>query len=363
MKKKFIPIAAFFITLTSFGCSHEGSGFLDKFLKGGGSTVPVTVENVLVRDRSYKIKVPAVLKPSEEVKVTMPDEVTIKRVFIAKGDAVEAGDTLFQISEKTNTSILKKYREELKDARTEVEKNSYLYNNRDRLLEEGRIDQNQYDNLEMELDTNEAKIEKLQAEISRLGEQTGDISITSPIGGIVSDVTARAGMAYSANNPLATITKVDPILAVFELESYESSTVRPGMIIDVRLSDLSGKNLRGEITKVDTTLDPENKTFKTYATVPNTKGYLKVGMSAEIEFMSRKKQRFYLIPAEALIREHRRYFVFTVINGVAHKVEVVPKEKRGNRIEIAKGLRKDDLIVVKGNDKLTEGAVVDIWGR
>jgi len=215
----------------------------------------------------------------------------------------------------------------------------------------------------MELDTNEAKIEKLQAEISRLGEQTGDISITSPIGGIVSDVTARAGMAYSANNPLATITKVDPILAVFELESYESSTVRPGMIIDVRLSDLSGKNLRGEITKVDTTLDPENKTFKTYATVPNTKGYLKVGMSAEIEFMSRKKQRFYLIPAEALIREHRRYFVFTVINGVAHKVEVVPKEKRGNRIEIAKGLRKDDLIVVKGNDKLTEGAVVDIWGR
>jgi len=89
MKKKFIPIAAFFITLTSFGCSHEGSGFLDKFLKGGGSTVPVTVENVLVRDRSYKIKVPAVLKPSEEVKVTMPDEVTIKRVFIAKGDAVK----------------------------------------------------------------------------------------------------------------------------------------------------------------------------------------------------------------------------------------------------------------------------------
>jgi len=56
-------------------------------------------------------------------------------------------------------------------------------------------------------------------------------------------------------------------------------------------------------------------------------------MPAEVEFKSGEKQRMYLIPDEALIRERRRYFVYTVLNGVAHKVEVVPKEKIGDQMK------------------------------
>lgn len=358
-----IKIAAIFALLAPFGCSQDRGGFLDRFLKGGGSTVPVTIENVLVRDRAYEIKVPATLRAAEEVNITVPEEVTLKQVLVAKNDPVEEGNAIFQVAERETASLVNKYRDDLKDAKAELEKNTYLIRNRDRLLDEGRLDQNQYDGLDAEIETNEARIERLQAEISRLKDQTGNVNITSPISGVVSSINGAVGTTVAPGKTIATITKVNPILAVFELESYESSTVRPGMAVNVKLPDLSGESLKAEIAKVDPTLDPESKTFKVYASVPNQKGYLKVGMPAEVQFTSSQKQRFYLIPAEALIREHRRYFVFTVINGVAHKVEVVPKEKKGGRIEIAKGLREDDIVVVKGNDKLTEGTVVDIWGR
>ena len=162
---------------------------------------------------------------------------------------------------------------------------------------------------------------------------------------------------------MVSITQFDPIVAEFELASYESATIRPGAMVDVKLPDLSAENFKGKISKVDSTIDPDDQSFKVWASIPNPKGFLKAGMSAEIQFTTSQKQRFFLIPTEALIRERRRYYVFTVINGVAHRVEVVPKEKRGRKVEIAKGLREDDLVVVKGNDKLTEGTVVDIWGR
>lgn len=350
-------------TVLIAGCSSGGDGILDRFLKGSSGTVPVTVENVIVTEKTYEIKVPATLAPASETTVSLPEEVTIRRTIAAKGDRVAEGDALFQIAETKTSSLLEKYRTDLRDAKAEVEKNSYLMRNRDRLLDEGKIDQDMYDKLDVEYEAGEAKVEKLQAEVTRLKDQTGDLSIASPTDGVVSNMFASVGMTIPAGKPLATITKTDSMTAIFELASYEAPAVRPGMPVMVRFPDLGGEAIKGAISNIDSSLDPANQTFRVFASIPNTKGFLKVGMTAEVQFMSNQKQRFYLIPTAALIKDKRRNFVFTVLDGAAHKVEVVTKEKQGNYIEIAKGLRENDLVVVKGNDKLIEGAMVDIWGR
>ncbi len=363
MKRKILTPVLILLLLATASCSSKENGFFAKLFKGGGSTVPVTVENVLIRDRSYRVEVPAVLRPSEKRDVTLPADATIEKVFVAKGDSVVVGDPLFQISENEIRAQLGRLNSDLRDARAEFDKNSYLFNNRDRLLEEERIDQSQYDSLEVELDTSETRVARLFAELTALRDRPKNRSIVSPINGTVDDVSAAVGVTAIAGKPLVSITQFDPIRAEFELASYESATVHTGARVDVRLPDLSAENFRGKITKVDSSIDPDDQSFKVWASVPNPKGFLKAGMSAEVQFTTSRKQRFFLIPSEALIRERRRYYVFTVINGVAHRVEVVPKEKRGRRVEIAKGLREDDMVVVKGHNKLTEGTVVDIWGR
>ncbi|MBT3181094.1 MAG: efflux RND transporter periplasmic adaptor subunit [Deltaproteobacteria bacterium] len=363
MKKTILMILFLPLVITVEGCSSDKDSLFAKLFKGGGSTVPVTVENVIIKDRSYTVEVPAVLRPSERREVTLPADATIERVYVAKGDSVAEGDPLFQISEGEIKSQLARLNDNLRDARAEFDKNSYLYNNRDRLLEEERIDQVQYDNLEIDIDTSETLVTRLQGEMAALRERPRNSSIPSPISGIVEDVSVAVGVTAAAGKPLVSITQFNPMLAEFELASYESATVNSGTNIDVRLPDLSADNFKGKIVKVDSSINPDDQSFKVWASVPNPKGFLKAGMSAEVQFTTSQKQRFFLIPSEALIRDRRRYYVFTVINGVAHRVEVVPKEKRGKRVEIAKGLREDDLVVVKGHDELTEGTVVDIWGR
>lgn len=364
MKNLSIACIAMASLVVSAGCTGEGSDLLIKLLKGGrGSAVPVTVENVVLREYAQKMAVPASLEASDEIEITLPAEIVIDRAYVSEGDVVEAREALFHISEEDITARIAQTRLDQREAQTKFEKNTYFLRNRDRLLDEGRIDRNQYDNLEAEVEASDAAVEKLRLEITRLEERLANTTIASPIAGVVSKRYASAGMTMPANKPLAIITTVDPIYATFRLASHMATTVRPDMAVKIRFPDLRGEEATASITSVDTTLDQKDNMFAVKAAIPNPTGYLKVGMPAEVEFISPRKQRFYLIPAEALIRQRGRYFVFKVVKGVAQKVQVIPNETRGDRVEIVKGLRDDDLVVVKGHDKLTEGAVVDIWGR
>ncbi len=359
----FALIAA--IVVVAFSCSNEGDGFLARILRGnsGGSAVPVTVTNVVMREHSPTITVPAKLVPTERVEVSLPEEATIDAVMASDGDLVDVGDALFRISEENTITKLTGLRTDLKEAQAQLEKNSYFLRNRDRLRDEGRVDDTQYDNLESQVDEDEAAVERQQQEIARLEDRAGETTITATIAGVVSDSKAAPAATFDANAPIMAIEKVNPIEAEFRLAAYEATTVRPGMPIQIRFRELGGERAAGRITYVGTKLDPKTNTFDVRAQIPNPTGYYKVGLSGEVEFTSSKKQHFAIIPADALIRERRRYFIYTVIKGVAHRVQVFPNETRGNEIEITRGLREDDLIVVKGHDKLTEGSVVDIWGK
>lgn len=359
MKKSVFSVICAAISIQ--GCSSDG--LLDKFLKSSDPSVPVKVEEIAISERSYEVRVPAVVKPSEIVEIVHPSDIKVTKVFINRGDTVEIGENLISIAPVDSKSSLEKLTTDLKEARAEFDKQNYLFENRDRLLDEGRIDQLQYDALDEEITTSEERLEKIQTELNLIKDASTGSTINSQLTGVVSDVSALVGMVVPAGKSMASIIKVDPISVEFDLESYEASTIEPGMRISLRLPDLSGQSLKGTISKIGKSLNPDGRTFKAWASVPNSSGYLKVGMNAEVEFKSDKKQRFLMIPVDALIREKRRYYVFTVIGGTAHKVEVVPKEKIGDRIEIAQGLKETDLVITKGHDKLREGAEVEIWAK
>jgi RND family efflux transporter MFP subunit len=357
----FVTIAA--VLLIAFSCSNEGTGFFARFLKGGGSAVPVTVESVVAEERAQELHAPATIEPAESVEITLPEDVQIESLAVTEGTAVGVGDVLLHISERDMTSRLARVRTDLKDAQSQVEKNSYLLRNRDRLLDEGKIDKSTYDSLDSELETSTAAVDKLQQEIARIEERSTNPNVTSPIAGVVGKLGAVAGLVVPAGRSIMTIVKADPALVAFRLPSHDAQTVKAGMSLGVRFPDLAGETAFARVTSIGTQLDPADNTFAVKATVLNPNGRYKTGMNAEVQFQATEKQRFFLIPEEALLKEQRAFFVFVVIKGVAHKVQVIPNQTVDNRVEIARGLKEEDLVVVKGNDKLTEGTVVDIWGK
>lgn len=364
MKLSRLVALIFLVALTS-SCTEDQRAWLGRFFKVGvgGNAVPVAVEQVAVQERQGYIVTPATLQPSEQVEVRLPFEAHVERVFVNGGEPVKAGTVLCKLSDEDINLRLASLRAELREVLSNLERSQYFLRNRDRLLEEGRIDRTQYDNLDAEVTTAENTAEKLRTQITQTEAQIGNLTVTSPIAGIVQSKSAAPGLVIPEKQPLFVITRVDPIYVVFALAPYEAKTVRAGMPVTVRFRELPGESVTATVASVGTSINPDTGRFDVVAQIANPAGAYKVGMGAQVEFAGAETQKYFSVPAEAVITDNRRHYVFTVANGLAHKVPVVVREIKNDYAEIIEGLVERDLVIVKGNKQLKEGTVVDIWGR
>jgi len=349
--------------IVAFSCSNERDGFLSNLLRGTPAGVPVTVETIASITKTETISIPASLSASERVDVSLPDDALIESFAVSEGEPIAAGDVIARISEEEINVRIARLRADLREIRNRLEKESYILRNRDRLLDEGRIDEEQYEAVEESVAKEEAESERIMEEISRMESGLGELSVTSPISGILTRRHAAAGSMAAAGIPVATVARIDPSVLTFRVGSELSPAIRPDMRLEVIFPSLGDSRSTARVTSVGTKLDPESRTFEVKAELPNPNGIYKEGMSALVEARSPEQRRIFLVPESALIREPTGFFVFTVIDGKAHKVQVIPEESSGGYIEIARGLKEADMVIVRGQDRIEQGTSVDIWGR
>lgn len=364
-KSAIIIITALAAALVYVSCSSEGGGvggFLTKAFKKGGQGVPVTVQKPKLMEHAVSIAVPGILTPSERVDVKLPGNSRVETFFVNVGDVVKKGTALFQISREDQNLKIAQLRAEQKELQANLEKNTYFYRNRDRLLEEGRITTEQFESLEAEVDKNDEDLERVSNQLSASEAQAeGATVISSPIAGVVQKKLSSAGGVAVANTPIVSIVRNNPMIVTFRLASYEAKNVQKGMPVELRIAAFRNDQFTANVKSIGTELNRDSNTFEVKATLPNPQGIFKAGMNAFVEFSGPEKQRYYVIPASALVIERRRYYIYTVVRGTAHKVRIIPRNIRGGIVEIAEGLHDNDMIVIKGADKLSEGTIVDMW--
>ncbi|MBI4212419.1 MAG: efflux RND transporter periplasmic adaptor subunit, partial [Deltaproteobacteria bacterium] len=342
--------------------TSPAAGFIKGLFQGRGKPVPVTVTNAIVQERTVNLTIPAKLVPSDKIDVRVPFDGRVERIFVNVGDAVTVGQPLLKLSDDAVAMRVAQRRIELKDAQTNQEKNTYFLNNRDRLLEEGRLEESDANRLESEIRANETAIEKLRQEVQELEAQREKTTIASPVDGVIAERNATMGLPITTATVAFIIARIDPLGLEFTLPPQELAGVRMNQNLRCRIKNLPGQMFSANMVSIGSAPNVDG-TYPLRASINNSLFTLKPGMEAEVELNSAQKQRFFVIPAEAVTSERRQYSVFIINRGVAHRVRIVPREKRGNIIEVMDGLRDDDLIVVKGHENLEEGTAVDIWGR
>ena len=358
--KTLAGIAVGAVLLVIFSCSNEGDGFLARLLKGSGGGVPVTVESVAVRERQREAAFPARAETAETVDVSVPEEAIVASVSVTEGQPVSAGTELLRLSTDDLNTKLTNLRMDLRDAQARFDRDSYFARNKDRLLAEGRMDQAQFDNIDAELERDSAALEKLKADQAKLEERIASPFVASPIPGVVSKINIAPGLAATAGSPLMSIAKSDQLSFSFRIPPSFLPSASAGQGIRIRFPE-SGETVQARITSVAAEADPADGSYVVKAAASAAKQ--NQGAGAEALLSTPEKQRVFVVPEEALIRDRSAVFVFTVEKRTAHKIQVIPSDTMGNQVEIARGLKEDDTVVVRGQDKLSEGTVVDIWKR
>lgn len=186
-------------------------------------------------------------------------------------------------------------------------------------------------------------------EITRTGEPLKNITLFSPISGYVMMRNAFPKQRITPETELYTVTDLSKVWIMADVFENEAPMIRLGMPARVTLSYAGGRRLMGRVNYIQPQVDMATRTLKVRIEADNPDMVLKPEMFVDVEFQVGMPSRV-TVPSEAVLNSGLRQTVFVDRgNGYLEPRQVETGERIGNRIEITKGLRPGERVVISGN--------------
>jgi membrane fusion protein, copper/silver efflux system len=191
----------------------------------------------------------------------------------------------------------------------------------------------------------EAHVARIEAE----GKVSPRLTITAPIGGVVSELTAREGMTVAMGAPLFRINGLSTVWIHADVPETMAHAVRPGAQAVARTTAFPDVEFKGKVTAILPEVSAATRTLKARVEVANPGARLVPGMFAQVEFARGAAQEQLLVPSEAVIRTGTRNLVMVVRGeGGFAPVEVEVGQEAAGRTVVRRGLAAGDKVVVSG---------------
>ena len=183
------------------------------------------------------------------------------------------------------------------------------------------------------------------ARVERTGEVSRNVSLASPVSGVVLKKDALPGLAITAGMPLFTIADLSQVWVLADVYQSEMALTAPGNAATVSASFLPGETFRGRVDFVYPTVTEETRTIKVRLVIPNPRGSLKPGMFVRVSLAGKGKEAL-AVPRSALIQTGERQIAFVEQSpGVYAPREVKTGIAGKDFLEVLAGLSEGETVV------------------
>ena len=284
------------------------------------------------------------MAPYREVAIVSEIAQKIIHVAFQDGGQVSKGQLLYKLNDADLKARLKGLNSELKLARLNEQRISNL-------LKTETVNQQQYDETAVKLQSLEAQRELLQVELNKT-------EIRAPFSGKIGISNLDPGSFASPGTELVSLQDQGTIKINFSVPEKYLPMVKTGSKISFTTA-LSDQQQTATIHATEPGLNAQNRALKVQAIADNPDGKFRAGLSVKIHFQtSAKDAKTINLPTEALIPSGEGYSVFIVKNGLAKSTPV----SIGNRTEtaaiIVSGLNNGDSVIVSNLLRLGDGMPV-----
>ena len=284
------------------------------------------------------------LESDDEASVVAKVDGEIVEILVEEGDAVSNGQILARLDGD-------RLRLQMLQAKATLEKTSRDYERNVRLHEKGLVSAAVAEDLEYELDSQQAAFE-----LAKLNYSYTDIR--APISGVVSARDIKLGQHIDVNTSAFRIVDNAHLVAYLKIPQNELGKFAVGHNVDLRVDAVADETFTATIVRISPTVDTVNGTFRATAYVNNDDGSLAPGMFGRFDIAYEKHSAALTIPSSALVREDNLSAVYVVENGAAAQRRVVTGIENNGLVEIISGLEEGEQIVVTGQGSLRDGSKV-----
>jgi len=212
------------------------------------------------------------------------------------------------------------------------------------------------------LDAMEAQIKQGEATLAQQRLQLENTVVRAPFSGYISRRSVDPGALVSTSTPLGTLVHSDTVKVFVNILEKDLSLIKVGAPISVRTDAYPDKVFRGEVVRINSAFEMPSRTLVAEAHIPNPGGALKPGMFARVEVLLAKKSAVLRVPTDALLEEEggKDRYLYVVNGDKAVRRSVTTGLSQDSVTEVVSGLREGETIVTVGQQRLRNGAPVQI---
>ncbi len=217
--------------------------------------------------------------------------------------------------------------------------------------------------LQAQLDSALAALQVAKSDLQAARALVDELTIRSPVAGIVGVRQAGVGERLRASDKLFTIIDDARVYAVFLVAENKAMRLSEGMPVQVEVPAQGDRVYRSAISIISPLLDPQSGNVTVRALLLNQDGALKPGLFIRVKVRTGDTRQSILLPASAFAsRNGTEGAVFLVRGGRSFRQAVVIRpETEGQaagKVEVASGITVGDRVVDEPSPVLQDGGEV-----
>lgn len=325
---KYILLLIVFISVMASACHEEKEAPRQK------NTGPTVVDVIVAQPQPISSTVEANGTIVADEFVELRPEISGRLIYlnIPEGKRIAKGTVIARINDADLRAQMGKLKVQLDLAKTTEQRYG-------KLLQISGINQADYDVALSQVNSLQADIEVLQAQIDKT-------VLRAPFNGIIGLRQISPGAYVTPATVLATIQQVNKVKVDFTVPEEYGNIIRKGDYVTVEVDAASQKKQKALIIATEPQANTTTRNIMVRALLEGETA--NPGAFVKVYIRAGRDKNSVLVPANAIIPEDKDKTLVTVVKGKAKFVKVETGLRQANNVEITSGVNEGDSIVVSG---------------
>lgn len=177
----------------------------------------------------------------------------------------------------------------------------------------------------------------------------GRVTLTAPVGGVVTELMAREGATVMPGMPLLRLQGTATVWAEGQVPESQAAQLKAGAAVVATSPAAPGQRFTGRVQALLPEVDAATRTLRARLELANPSARLVPGMFVQLRFAEPPRAKSLLVPMDAVIHTGRRSVVMLAeLEGRFRPVEVKTGLEAQGQTEILAGLAAGQRVVLAG---------------
>lgn len=314
---------------------------VDKF----NPTAPISIDIAIIENQTIEklIEVNGSVLANDYIDIHPETNGRIVYLQIPEGKMVQVGTVLAKLNDADLQAQLEKIKVQLELANINEQRNKQLLNVKG-------INQSDYD-------ISLQQVKSLKADVSLIQAQIDKTIIKAPFTGLLGLRQVSLGAFINNTTNIVSLQKVNQLKVDFTLPEVYQNFIKVGKKVKIESIGGGDAKLAAIVTAIEPQIIATTRNIKVRAIL---QGKLLPGSYVKVMLGENEQKPTILVPANVVLPDSRSKQLSVVQGGVAKLIDVETGYRTSSSVEITKGLKVGDSIIVSGMLFVRQGSIVKV---